>query len=132
MVGKTVYIKIRPIQYHGSNDVVLCDRRDRTLALARLSMARKVYEDQDKIIIHALINKKLRRAIARIKTGMTILGRTKSDVFETYPELDGTKVIGQDEQGNDVLAPIVENHVWNTQVVGTDYVEEETSWEEPQ
>lgn len=40
-------------------------------------------------------------------------GRTRSDVIANFPELKGTKVIGQDEKGKDILAPKIKIHTWS-------------------
>ncbi len=96
------------------------------LTLDQFNNAMEIYRDSSKVIIRVRLDDPCLQVMAE-QTGMdplsvdavqalgiegSYIGATLEDVFARWPELAGDKIVGQDENGNDIVVPIVSRAVW--------------------
>lgn len=121
----TRYFVAKPDQVRGYNYSLTPDND--ILALDVLKNSAKVYEDDDKVILLVIISDKTQARLADIAevddalsleavSTLDILGSyggmSKADLFFRFPELEGQKQIGTNEDGQPIMVDIVADQKW--------------------
>ena len=116
----------RIFQCKPGQDITLLIPDGDSLPLDQFNNAMEIYRDDEKVLVMVRLDKGCLDAI-RYQTDMEPLsigavlalnfsgsyaGETLKDVFKWWPELDGERVVGQDEEDNDITVPIVSRSVW--------------------
>ena len=96
------------------------------LPLDQWNNAMEIYRDEEKVVVRVRLDEACLRDMAE-QTGMdpltleavmtidiagSYVGETLESVFARWPELAGDKVVEHDEDGNEIMAPIVSRAVW--------------------
>lgn len=125
----TRFFKMTPEQVDGYHAALIPDGD--VLPLDILRNSKEVYRDNEKVIVQALLDSRLLsdiqaatdvdpltvEGIQTLGIAGSYCGEEYSDrplfgLFSYFPELAGTKVVGQDEEGRDIVVHKVLRHSW--------------------